>query len=232
MARMNQSPAIFRAAAVFLALLCAAAYRAPAADAKSEPPVPVLRVDVLMIAMPEEKYIALRPDLFDKEKIEKTVPLLLDAVKRKEMILEGFPVILTKSGQRAVSETTREFRDDSLPYPYPFSTPMDFETRNLGVTLEVEPLVSPDGKSITLNLSPQRVDMLATPGGADEKKKEDTATKDEQPPDALKIYTMKVTTSVRLASGQHLLIAAHKMRQPEGYVEIFIVHAEIVPPDE
>ncbi len=34
------------------------------------------------------------------------------------------------------------------------STPTAFETRNLGVTLEVEPMIGPDGYTIDLNLSP------------------------------------------------------------------------------
>ncbi len=165
MARMKQNPAIARVAALFFALLCAA-------NANGQSQVPMLRVDVLMIAMPEEKYIALRPDLLDKEKIEKTVPLLLDAVKRKEMILEGCPMILTKSGQRAVSETTRGFRDDSIIVPLPTTPPSwDSEMRNLGVTLEVEPLISQDGKSITLNLSPSAWMCWRRPGARTKRKK-------------------------------------------------------------
>jgi len=85
----------------------------------------------------------------------------------------------TKSGQRAVIENVREFR-----YPTTFTppqvptitggtggtapvsinvvtptTPQTFETRNTGVTLEVEPVVGPDGITIDLNLVPQVVEF-------------------------------------------------------------------------
>jgi general secretion pathway protein D len=39
------------------------------------------------------------------------------------------------------------------------STPSNFETRNTGVTLEVEPVVGPDGVTIDLNLVPQVVEF-------------------------------------------------------------------------
>src|SRR5207249_4208215 len=89
------------------------------------------------------------------------------------------PKVTTKSGQRAVIEIVREFR-----YPVTFTppqvpsitggtggtgtvsievvtptTPNTFETRNTGVTLEVEPVVGPDGVTIDLNLVPQVVEF-------------------------------------------------------------------------
>src|SRR5438552_7007047 len=41
----------------------------------------------------------------------------------------------------------------------PPTTPQTFETRNTGVTLEVEPVVGPDGQTIDLNLVPQVVEF-------------------------------------------------------------------------
>src|SRR5438105_14047476 len=39
------------------------------------------------------------------------------------------------------------------------TTPTAFETRNTGVTLEVEPVVGPDGVTVDLNLVPQVVEF-------------------------------------------------------------------------
>jgi len=39
------------------------------------------------------------------------------------------------------------------------TTPTAFETRNTGVTLEVEPVIGPDGYTIDLNLVPQVVEF-------------------------------------------------------------------------
>ena len=93
----------------------------------------------------------------------------------------------TKSGQRAVIEIVREFRyptqfqPPKIPdtrsgggaairpfdhrshlrqsFPVTPTTPTGFETRNTGVTLEVEPVVGPDGVTIDLNLVPQVVEF-------------------------------------------------------------------------
>lgn len=70
------------------------------------------------------------------------------------------PRMTTRSGMRAVIENIREFR-----YPTEFSVDKDggnpipsaFETRNLGVTLEVEPQSS--GGAIDLDITPQVVEF-------------------------------------------------------------------------
>jgi general secretion pathway protein D len=98
--------------------------------------------------------------------------------QKKGVDLLSAPKVTTKSGQRAVIEIVREFR-----YPTQFTppqlptftssvggtapapavvtptTPTAFETRNTGVTLEVEPVVGPDGVTIDLNLVPQVVEF-------------------------------------------------------------------------
>jgi Type II secretory pathway, component PulD len=98
--------------------------------------------------------------------------------QKKGVDLLSAPKVTTKSGQRAVIEIVREFR-----YPTTFTppqvptfssttgggaaapavvtptTPQTFETRNTGVTLEVEPVVGPDGVTVDLNLVPQVVEF-------------------------------------------------------------------------
>ncbi|MGC3991251.1 MAG: type II and III secretion system protein [Chthoniobacteraceae bacterium] len=103
----------------------------------------------------------------------------------KGVDLLSAPRVTTKSGQRAVIEIIREFRypteftPPQIPqnvgggssgsnglgsqsiqiYPITPTTPTSFETRNTGVTLEVEPTVGPDGQTIDLNLVPQVVEF-------------------------------------------------------------------------
>jgi len=92
--------------------------------------------------------------------------------------------IKSKSGQRAVIEIIREFRyptefdppqipqtfeatgttigatgGSTSSFPVTPTTPTAFETRNTGVTLEVEPVVGPDSYTIDLNLVPQVVEF-------------------------------------------------------------------------
>ena len=107
--------------------------------------------------------------------------------QKKGVDLLSAPRVTTKSGQRAVIEVVREFRyptqfqppqipqtvgavtsrsdtdiislGGSSTVPVTPTTPTAFETRNTGVTLEVEPVVGPDGVTIDLNLVPQVVEF-------------------------------------------------------------------------
>ena len=107
--------------------------------------------------------------------------------QKKGVDLLSAPRVTTKSGQRAVIEIVREFRyptqfqppqipqtfnsrdtisltgagggGSSSAFPVTPTTPTAFETRNTGVTLEVEPVVGPDGVTIDLNLVPQVVEF-------------------------------------------------------------------------
>ncbi len=113
-----------------------------------------------------------------------TFQVVLRALDQKKGVdLLDAPRVTTKSGQRAVIEIVREFRYptefDPPQIPQNFggsgsggsattairssrsrpTTPTAFETRNTGVTLEVEPTVGSDNYTIDLNLVPQVVEF-------------------------------------------------------------------------
>ena len=106
--------------------------------------------------------------------------------QKKGVDLMSAPKVTTKSGRKAIVRVAREFpypTEFSAPEPPPPttgvtigttiltpgtftslgvvtpSTPTAFETRNIGVTLEVEPIIGPDGYTIDLNLSPEVVEF-------------------------------------------------------------------------
>jgi general secretion pathway protein D len=106
--------------------------------------------------------------------------------QKKGVDLLSAPKVTTKSGRKAIVRVAREFpypTEFSPPEPPPPttgltgsataltpgtitsvgivtpSTPTAFETRNIGVTLEVEPIIGPDGYTIDLNLSPEVVEF-------------------------------------------------------------------------
>ena len=110
--------------------------------------------------------------------------IVLRALDQKKGIdLLSAPRVTTKSGQRAVIEVIEEFRyptefdppqipqnfggssgggtgtSVSAVFPVTPTTPTAFETRNTGVTLEVEPTVGSDNYTIDLNLVPQVVEF-------------------------------------------------------------------------
>jgi general secretion pathway protein D len=96
--------------------------------------------------------------------------VVLRAVNQQKGVdLVSAPKVTVTSGRKATINITRKF-----PYPNAYSpptvvpptapgqiqpanpaTPTSFETRNVGVQLEVEPTVGPDGCTIDLDLSPQ-----------------------------------------------------------------------------
>jgi len=110
---------------------------------------------------------------------EKSTAQRRQLAKKKGVDLLSAPSVTTKSGQRAIIEVIRELR-----YPKTYTAPQvpsisstkapllgvpsrsssrgahapqDWETRNTGVTLEVEPVVGGDATTIDLNLIPQVV---------------------------------------------------------------------------
>ena len=140
-------------------------------------------IDALLLGMPGAS--ALAPGIFGLSGVftDPQFQVVIRALNQKKGIdLLSAPRVTTKSGQRAVIEIVREFRYPTqftepkvpdiqgrgssnsttttvaLPVVGP-STPSNFETRNTGVTLEVEPVVGPDGVTIDLNLVPQVVEF-------------------------------------------------------------------------
>ncbi|MEO6054421.1 MAG: type II and III secretion system protein, partial [Chthoniobacterales bacterium] len=88
--------------------------------------------------------------------------------QKKGIDLMSAPKITTKSGSRANIQVIREFKYPSeftppqIPQttggsftPITPTTPSTFETRNLGVELEVQPTVGSDGFTIDLQLTPK-----------------------------------------------------------------------------
>ena len=133
--------------------------------------------------------------------------------------LERLTVLRTKSGQRAVAESIDELRygtefrrrqtpdltnppdkaDKTAPKtpPPPANAaetslvPVTFETRNVGDTLELEPILGPDGITIDVNLVPQSVRYVG-----------DHADGGPYPLKTPIFETSKITTSISVRDGQ------------------------------
>ncbi len=144
-----------------------------------------IRVELQVVTLPQEIAVPLVAELMDEKTIEPAYVKVQGLLGKGAGKLIGWPIITTTVGQRAVSENNDEFRyateysapavavisngvivdqtktepkpGEPLPSTILASTPMAFETRNTGVTLEVEPFITPDGKHISLTLVPQHV---------------------------------------------------------------------------
>jgi general secretion pathway protein D len=161
--------------------------------------------------------------------------------QKKGIDLLSAPSVTTKSGQRAIIEVIRELRYPrtytqpqvpsissttgttvigaaaAVPVVVTPTTPQDWETRNTGVTLEVEPVVGGDATTIDLNLIPQVVEfegfinygspinavgVNTVAGISVSQPVELTANVINQPV----FSTRKVTTSVSVYDGQTVVI--------------------------
>ncbi len=170
--------------------------------------------------------------------------------QKKGIDLLSAPSVTTKSGQRAIVEVIREFRyprtytppqvpsigttttsgSQVVPVVVTPTTPQDWETRNTGVTLEVEPVVGEDSTTIDLNLVPQVVEFegfinygspisavgVNTIGGAISTSVPVVLTQNviNQPV----FSTRKVTTSVSVYDGQTVVLGG-LMREDVQKVE-------------
>jgi type II secretory pathway component GspD/PulD (secretin)/tetratricopeptide (TPR) repeat protein len=158
--------------------------------------------------------------------------------QKKGVDLLSAPKVTTKSGQRAIIEVVREFRypstftppqvpsiaggstqlNQTVPVVVTPTTPQNWETRNTGVTLEVEPVVGENATTIDLNLVPQVVEFegfinygspinavgVSTIGGAISTSVPVLLTENviNQPV----FSTRKVTTSVSVYDGQTVVL--------------------------
>lgn len=144
---------------------------------------------------------------------------LQEIIDKGEATLVESTMVTARSGQRAKVESIHEFI-----YPTEYSTgeilnpaeatpvqvppqPTAFETRNVGVTLEVDPVLGADERVIDLNMAPELVYLAGMPtwgshrsgGGKVEVKMPS-------------FYTVKVTTQVTVIAGEYVLVAAQTPR--------------------
>lgn len=230
-------------AALFLLLLISLCH---ARDDSS----PNVQFELQIITLPEPLASALIPDLRDPKKIEAAYTRLQTLLGEGKATLVAWPVLATKSGQRAVVEDIREIR-----YATEFSggevqvnlqvtespeeepsqikvkpkieaaglqpVPSAFETRNAGVTLEIEPVLAPDGVTIDLNLVPQHVWLHRFHTVT--MKVDGRSVVVEQP----EFRTNKVQTSITMKSGQRVLMGVFSQSERGNEMELFLLRGEI-----
>lgn len=134
-------------------------------------------------------------------------------------------VVTARSGQRAKVEAVSEF---IYPTEYEQSTgavaqtsgdrkyvdvippsPMEYETRNVGTTLEVDPVLSQDGVTVDLNLAPEIV-MVGEPI-ENVTEFNDTQLRTTMP----NFLTSKVTTQITVRSGDYGFLGTSRLGETQ-----------------
>jgi hypothetical protein len=98
--------------------------------------------------------------------------------------------------------------------------PTTFETRNAGITLEIEPVIMDNGKVIDMQYSAQHVQLLGwDPTTVHEK--DQVTVRIPQP----RFHTNKVSSNSSLNAGQHALIGIFRSGDAKDETELFILRA-------
>ena len=227
----------------------------------ADPETRLIRTECLIVRMPTRKAVALQPRFQDPAQVSNAQQEVLKMVQNGQAELVDWPIVTTRSGNRAVSQNNQEIR-----YPIDFEQPQvivnaatpdmaftpsptapsepekpkaaartapkekptilaaipsSFETRNAGVTLELEPVISPDGKQIDVQIAPSHVTLLGY-----EKTKvtaEDYSVTVDQP----KFESLKTSTNLTLKSGEPHLFGFYKLKEPGDTVELVILTVTI-----
>ena len=196
-----------------------------------------VRVQVEYVELSLEEMTALMAD----PKATKSDTILRQRVTElikaeKAEIIES-QMIVARSGEKAVTESIREFiyPNEYEPAEIPGevhlhdkdgeskitpkevmtpATPTAFETRNLGATLEVEPVIGDNNRTIELRLAPEIVYHIENTKWTTWKDKRGEA--DIMMP---VMYTLRLTTAVTVTNGHPSLIAALSPKDDKGVTD-------------
>ena len=212
-----------------------------------------IRVQVEFIDVSHEQLTELmfgtKPASNDTELRQQVAQLVKDG---KARIMETL-LCTGPTGQKSTTESVEEFiypteyepgnfaRDHEVKEPSKTEpaatgkleaigpTPMAFDTRNLGSTMEIEPTVSEDGRRIDLRFVPEIVCHVGNTTWADWKDEHGSS-----PVQMPTMYTLRMNTSVTLANGKPLLAGALTPKNEQGLPDftrklMVFVKADVLP---
>lgn len=142
-----------------------------------------------------------------------------ELIAKGEAQIEMVDTFVTKSGERAVNEEIVEYRYISAidPPGYPSAkapaksripaSPSTFEVRNLGLTVEVEPVFRQDARFVDLNIVPQIVSLAGL--------LKVTGVAAKYPPKPV-FTTRKLTANVSIGTGEPVLLGTISPPRDDG----------------
>lgn len=199
-----------------------------------------IRVQVEFIDVSHEQFTELmfgpKPPAGDGELRQQVAQLIKDG---KATVMETL-LCTTRSGQKATTESVEEFiypteyepatlptnipaKDEEVlgkvsgkrPDPATGPTPTAFDTRNVGSTLEIEPKLSNDHKTIDLRFIPEIVYHVGNEVWAEWKGEHGNS-----PVQMPTFYTLRLNTAVTLTEGHFMLAAALSPKSKEGIPDL------------
>ena len=201
-----------------------------------------IHAECQMLVLPQKLALPLIADLNDDAKVEAAWASAQQMIARGEATLAAHLDLKGDAGEKLLSESVEEYRyptefdppqlPDGVPkdniaevlknWPVVGVTPTRFETRNLGATLELNAMVSDDGKWISAEVTPQHVRLLRS-----ETFDAGTMPSGEHLSIAQPQFTyLKNTLKMHLQPGHRTLIGVHKLPGDENKMELFILRVD------
>lgn len=196
-----------------------------------------IQVQVEFIELAQEALTKLlflaEPKTSDAAPLRKQLQELV--AKNEAKVLET-QLVVSKSGQKSTTEGIHEFiypteftspGEEKLPkekdkpslmasFPAGVATPTAFDTRNVGSTLEIEPTLGEDDKTIDLRLVPELVWHTGNIVWLEHKDEAGNVYQVQMPD----IYTIHLNASVSCISGQYMLIAVVSPKDAKGETDM------------
>ena len=220
---------------------------------EAEPDVPLnVQIEMIVVAVPKDIVLSLSDGLKNPETADASYRELTGMIKAKKAKLLGAPSVTTKPGNRCVIELIKEVRyaiefdpngGGKAPGPQPAEkeavpakrlpqeappaigvTPTTFETRNIGITLEVEPILHPGNKVVDLQYAAQHVELI----GWDSVEVEENGKVVQRTPQP-RFHTNKVATNVSMPVGKRALAGVFDSAFDPETMELFIMRTTTVP---
>ena len=165
-----------------------------------------------------------------------------EMVKKAKAQIVQTAYLITKSGQRAKTQAI-----DYHVYPTEYdppellmeidkntrpgeliitpANPTSFDSRSIGTTVEIEPVISKDGKFVELNLAPEIVTRLADRGVSPNDAQQ--VPKPLAPIKHPAIYVMKLHTQLTLAAGDFTLAGVFTPPGKSDKRVMLMIHTKI-----
>jgi hypothetical protein len=213
-----------------------------------EPVARLLRFDFFIARLPEARALELLPSLRDEAQCGAMQKTIIGLIAKKEAELVDCQTLLARSGQRAVVENTRAIlfateyapwnepaqkpakarEDDRAGFPSNPTTPTAFQSRDVGITLELEATLQDDGQHVDMQVEAKHMALLGwskiTVGGEAGRRGGKQHVTVEQP----EFQTLRVHTDLCATNGGSVLLGAHKLQTATQEVEVFILTTTVV----
>lgn len=140
-----------------------------------------VRAEMLVVRVPQDEGLRLREHLRNKQTVERAVAELKDKVAHGDAELVGTLMLRSTNGSRAISQATQELRFSTERYPVSppqnfgiptwqppsdsartnwlknlvqqfIAVPIAYETRNIGLSVELEATLDADSQNISIAL--------------------------------------------------------------------------------